>query len=136
MATYIHHKTSLKFLNSSPKKFSTPTPPPPRQKFLPPRTFLNPPPPKKFLNPPQNCLNPPPENFSTLHPQNISQSHPPPPKIFQSPQNMLTSNPLPTSLLFFFLPLFFHFSKINLKISWGEGLTADPPPLITPLITG
>ena len=113
--------TPLKFLNPYPRKFLNPpenfstTP----RKFLnpPPRKFLNSPPPENFSTPHESFSTPPPENFSTStkisqSPLKISQPHS---KKYQ-PQNMLREVSLPQHHFFFFLSLFLHFSKKNLKI--------------------
>ena len=123
-----------------PRKFLTPlenfSTPHPKISQPPPRKFLNPPenfstPQKKILNrpPPRKSLNPPPENISSTLEKNLN------PKKYVNNYVELT-HPTPSLFiffLFFFVPLFLHFSKKNLKISEGGGLNPLNPPLITPL---
>ena len=105
-----------KFLNPHPRKLLKP--PPPKISQPPPKKFPNrplkflkpPPPPRKFLNPPPRKFFNPPENISTPL-EKIST-----PKIYEE-----VTHPPPPPTPFFFLSLFLHFSKKNLKLSaWPE----------------
>ena len=116
-----------------PENFSTP---PPKISQPPPENFSTPPkisqtPPRKFLKPPTKISQPLPkisqplDNFSTP-PENIST----PLKKYQ-PQKYVKRypHPPPQHPFFFFLSLFLHFSKKNLKISGGGLNPLNPPPL-------
>ena len=132
-----------------PKKFNPPeiiiTPPEISQPSPPPKISQPPPPKISQLPPPENFSNPPPRKFLKPPPPKISHPPPkisqPPPKISQprlkniNPKNMLRCNPPPPPNIpfsFFFLSLFLHFSKKNLKISLNYAF--DSGVTLTPLI--